>query len=269
MKRTANFILLILSLILPSIADAQTGWAETLPVHFRQFEVQYYATVKTYHQQHSSEDWFSEWRIQEQHYYQQSVVQWLGSKCLISATNAHSDLDTTYFIACIDTVSGIADSVVAWRNLYWSGKAHFEQTKLWLKNVQWTLLNGNFGVEQSALAIDSSFSFYLYESQLHPNPELQYWYRVTTIGISDTSRPEFRISLPKSATLRLKLNPRFRAWNSGNKIEIEGAEGGEIRIFDLLGRLVRAGREEPLGGMQPGVYVVVSRGESVTVLVGP
>ena len=62
---------------------------------------------------------------------------------------------------------------------------------------------------------------------------------------------------------------KLRAWSSGDEIIIEGAAGGEIRIFDLLGRLVRAGREEPFGGMQPGVYVVVSRGESVTVLVSP
>lgn len=61
---------------------------------------------------------------------------------------------------------------------------------------------------------------------------------------------------------------KLKAWSSGNGIIVENA-GGEIRVLDLLGRVVRTSRGEKLDGFVPGVYFVVSGDESVRVLVSP
>jgi photosystem II stability/assembly factor-like uncharacterized protein len=60
----------------------------------------------------------------------------------------------------------------------------------------------------------------------------------------------------------------LKAWSSGSTIIVENASG-DIRVLDLLGRVVRSGNGEKLDGFAPGVYFVVSGEESVRVLVSP
>ncbi len=65
-----------------------------------------------------------------------------------------------------------------------------------------------------------------------------------------------------------EVTTKMKAWSSGDEIIVENASG-DIRVLDLLGRVVCVSEGEKLEGFAPGVYVVMSGDESVKVLIEP